>query len=102
VEGEGDGGLVVWGRGGVCESGRGWIDYPIWGGYDWYSVTKMHRMSKLHVSFRKKPLIVGFFGGKIPIKIRHPTGLGHPVDLIHDGVPLGKVPAKNRALLKVT
>ena len=102
MEGEGDGGLVVWGRGGVCESGRGWIDYPIWVGYDWYSVTKMHRMSKLHVSFRKKPLIVGFFGGKIPIKIRHPTGLGHPVDLIHDGVPLGKVPAKNRALLKVT
>jgi len=27
----------------------------------------------------KEPLIIGLFGGKWPLKIRHPMGLRHPV-----------------------
>jgi len=83
-----------------CESGRGWIEYQIWGGYVWYSVTKMHRMPKLQVSFRKRATILRFFGEKKPSKIRHPMVLGHPVDLIHDGVPFETGPYKNKTLPK--
>jgi len=39
---------------------------------------------KLQVFFAKEPLIIGFFCGKWPIKIRHPMGLRHPVICIHD------------------
>jgi len=34
---------------------------------------------KLQVVFAKEPLIIGFFGGKWPVKTRHPMGLRHPV-----------------------
>ena len=57
--------------------------------------------------FAKKPLIIGLFCGKWPVKIRHPMGLRHSVDAyLQDALSLQiffrKRATNSRALLRQT